>query len=85
VKTGDNENGIGFDAKKEAVWEILYQGAAQFAEDDRELQGVESNTRYGGVNLRAEAAAESGRLRVVPILRGDDFSPRGLSENDGRR
>jgi hypothetical protein len=37
------------------------------------------------VKLRAEPGAKATDLLFVPVQGGDDFRPRGLSENNGRR
>ena len=57
VKTGNDEEGIGFDEKKERVGKFLRSLASQGLEDNGKLSGIVGHALDGAVNFGAKATA----------------------------
>jgi hypothetical protein len=76
MKTGNHDQGVIFEDKKQRVREAAQEGAADIFEYDGELPGIIAHPIDQGVNRLAKTAAQPGGFAFIPILRLDQFSAR---------
>lgn len=81
VKTRDDKQVvIVFDNEKQQIGKPAQEGAASVFVDNRKLQRVGDHALDHGVNSFVKATAQIGRFAFIPVLRGNQFRPSGLSE-----
>ena len=57
VKTGNHDQGVIFDDKKQGVWEAAQEGASNIFKDGGKLPGIIAHPFDQGVNRLAETSA----------------------------
>ena len=71
MKTGNHNQGVIFDDKKQRLRETAHESAVNILKHDGELQGIIAHPIDQGVNRLAKTPAQPSGFAFIPILRLD--------------
>ena len=82
MKTGNHDQGVILDNKKQRVREMAQETAANIPKHGGKLPGIIADSLDQSVDCLPETPAKPGGFALIPILSLDQLGPRGLSKDD---